>query len=58
MHYSLCQIIILAFDTSQIGGFLVFGVFNVRNLAFNTYDTSALRGGGWNPPHGISYGIC
>ena len=50
MHYdySLYQIIILAFDTSYISGFLVFGVLNVRDLAFSTHDATAVRGGRWN----------
>ena len=46
--YSLYQIIILAFDRSHISGFLVFGVLNIRDLAFNTHDATAVRGGGWN----------
>ena len=44
--YSLYQIIILAFD--NISGFLVFGVLNIRDLAFNTHDATAVRGGRWN----------
>lgn len=41
LHYSLCQII-LTFRTSFVGGFLIFGVLNAKNLVFNTLDASAV----------------
>ena len=33
----------LAFETSDISGFLVFGVPNTKNLAFSTLDANALK---------------